>query len=111
MGTAYNQIYSSTNFVEKNEKYEMDKPIKCLKLIMDSNHVVLVVGLEGGHLHFINTEEGMDNKKNLNRMSTQSHNISRKVIIKGDLNFEHNKVLSPLPNGHTLTSQDIANSK
>lgn len=62
----------------------MDKSIKCLKLILDSNHVVLIVGLEGGHLHFINTEEGVENKKNLNRMSTQSQNVSRKALVKGD---------------------------
>ena len=62
----------------------MDKTIKCLKLILDSNHVVLIVGLEGGHLHFINTEEGVENKKNLNRMSTQSQNVSRKALVKGD---------------------------
>lgn len=68
---------------------------------MDSNHLILVAGLEGGHLHFIIMEYYSDSKKNGTRASSQTPLISRKILTKNDLNPDHNKnrPLSPLPNG------------
>ena len=42
----------------------MEKSIKCIKLIIDNGHLLMILGLEGGELHFINTVENEDKKKN-----------------------------------------------
>ncbi len=57
----------------------MEKSIKCIKLIIDNGHLLMILGLEGGELHFINTVENEDKKKNIRNLSP-SNSMSRKLL-------------------------------
>lgn len=75
----------------------MEKSIKCIKLIIDNGHLLMILGLEGGQLHFINTVENEDKKKNIRNLS-QANSMSRKLLSvqpKTDsVNENSNKILA-----------------
>ena len=57
----------------------MEKNIKCLKLHIEYNTNMLIVGMEGGHLHFLKIDIGGITKKSSKMEFSQTNQcISKK---------------------------------
>lgn len=77
VATYSNNIYINVNFIEANEKIEVEKQIKCIKFISDiNNHIILGIGMEGGYLYFVNVDQQNNAKKHNQNTNNNTSNLN-----------------------------------